>query len=108
MATEFPVTVNPNERLMPMSGSLLLGSEKSYWTSVQHTILMFHSSRLVHFHLPEAAKENHTAQYCHMFMAAVPDKVKNKVTAKLVSITDNAGVLPNGAENKHQVVLSES
>ena len=35
-----------------------------------------------------------------MFMAAVPDKVKNKVTAKLVSITDDAGVLLNGAENQ--------
>ena len=43
--------------------------------------------------MPEAAKENHSALYCLMFMAAVPDEVKNKVTAKLVSIADEAGVL---------------
>ena len=83
-----------------MSGSLLFSSKKLYWTSVQHTILTFHSSRLVHFHLPEAAKEHHTAQYCHMFMATVPDEVENKVTAKLVSITENTGELLNGAENE--------
>ena len=46
------------------------------------------------------AKENHAAQYCHMFMAVVPVEVKNKVTAKLVSIADNASVLLIGAENK--------